>query len=131
MLHYCRLIYKMIGVISKSSRAALIKLLDYYINWLLENLEDLLKRTPMDGSDRQKKLKAVLIEYQNRYNRELRRNPQIVVTLDSVQGVNAQLLAYLDKKIAGEPEFDQLDLAQLGHYACMLCEVTELVRQCR
>jgi hypothetical protein len=45
--------------------------------------------------------------------------------------MNAQLLAYLDKKISGDPEYDQLDLTQLGHYLCMISEVTELVRQCR
>ena len=101
MLHYCRLIYKCIGVISKCSRVALLKLMDSYTSWLLDTLNDVLQRTPADGSERQKKLKGVLLEYQNRYNRELRRNPQLVVSLDTFQGINAQLLAYLDQKIAG------------------------------
>jgi len=115
MLHYCRLIYKSIGLISKCSRVALLQLVDYYINWLLDTLNDVLQRTPADGSDRQKKLKVVLMEYQNRYCRELRRNTQLAVSLDNIQVINAQLLAYLDKKIAGEPEYDQLDLTLLGH----------------
>ena len=131
MLHYCRLIYKSIGLISKCNRVALLKLTDYYVNWLLDTLNDVQQRTPADGSDRQKKLKGVLVEYQNRYGRELRRNPQLVVTLENIQGINAQLLAYLDKKIAGEPEYDQLDLTQLGHFVCTMIEVTEVIRQCR
>jgi hypothetical protein len=69
MLHYCRLLYKTIGLITKSNRVALLKLVDYYTNWLLDTLDDLQDRTPTDGSDRQKKLKGVLVEYQNRYNR--------------------------------------------------------------
>jgi hypothetical protein len=69
MLHYCRLLYKTVGLISKSNRVAVLKLVDYYINWLLDTIDDLQERTPADGSDRQKKLKGVLVEYQNRYNR--------------------------------------------------------------
>jgi hypothetical protein len=45
--------------------------------------------------------------------------------------MNAQLLTYLDKKISSDPEYDHLDLIQLGHYVCMICEVTNLLRQCR
>lgn len=69
MLHYCRLLYKSIGLINKCSRVAMLKLVDYYINWLLDMLNDVMQRTPIDGSDRQKKLKNVLVEYHNRYNR--------------------------------------------------------------
>jgi hypothetical protein len=69
MLHYCRLLYKTIGLIHKINKAALMKLVDYYINWLLDTLDDLQERTPADGSDRQKKLKGVLTEYKNRYNK--------------------------------------------------------------
>lgn len=38
MLHYCRLIYKSVCLIHKLNRAQLLKLADYYINWLFEVL---------------------------------------------------------------------------------------------
>lgn len=57
------------------------------------------QRTPNQGSERQIKLKGVLNEYYSRYGKEFIRNPQVAVKLETIQQVNGQLLAFLDKKL--------------------------------
>jgi hypothetical protein len=132
LLHYCRLLYKTIGLMNNIGRAAMLRVTDCYVNWLLDTLDDVERRTTLlDGSERQRKLKGVLVEYQNRYRRELKRNPVITVGHDTIVNVTKQMLEYLDKKIMGDPEVDQLDLVMLGHSLCTILEVTEVLRFCR
>lgn len=137
LLHYCRLLYKTVGLMNKASRVAMLNfngcpLSDCYSNWLLDSLEDLEQRTPaVEASERQCKLKAVLHEYLRRYSSELRRNPSINVREVSIRSATKHLLEYIDKLILEDPGADQQELATLGSMLMAIVEVTDIVEQCK
>jgi hypothetical protein len=41
LLHYCRLLYKLINMMNQNSRVVSLRQTDYFINWLFQMLDDL------------------------------------------------------------------------------------------
>jgi hypothetical protein len=41
LLHYCRLLYKLINMMNQNARIVHLRQIDYFINWLFQMLDDL------------------------------------------------------------------------------------------
>lgn len=105
---------------------------DCYVNWLLDTIDDLQQRTPTnEASERQKKLKFVLGEYQARYNRELKRNRSINIREESIRSASKQFLEFIDSHLIENPGEFQQELVTLGFWLLAIIEVTETLQQCR
>jgi hypothetical protein len=63
ILHYCRLVYKLINMMNQNARVAALRQTDYFINWLFHILEDLEIKSQLyvdPHNDKQVKMKTVL-----------------------------------------------------------------------
>jgi hypothetical protein len=97
---------------------------------MMEDLEVRAQPILDNSNPRHLKLKTVLREYNERYNREFKRNEFVETSMNAVKSLIEMVLQFLDTKIFGQPDDDLQELIIIGEYLCFLQQTNAVVKRC-